>query len=114
MGIVGVDRNRITNPSLKDSSKCFGLERHEQTSNAVPGGDAVGRDEIQSRPGFSVPGPLMDGGGFIAVTDDAGDRNDGDIDQRVLPIECMTGIRARLEVGTDRSHVDKLGNETRS
>lgn len=109
-GIVGVGRDRITDPGLEAALKRLGLQRHEQPSDAVARGDAVGQGEVLGQPGCPMLGPAMDGGGSIAPAEDAADGDDDDIDQEVLAIARVPRIRERFEVGAEGADVDELGH----
>jgi hypothetical protein len=49
-GRVGVDRDRVGDPGLKAALEGFGFQHHEEPTNAVTRGDAVGQGEEQSQP----------------------------------------------------------------
>jgi len=89
---VGVDRDRVTDPGPEAALERLGLQRHEQPTDAVTRGDAVGQGEVLGQPGGPMLGPAMDGGRSIASAEDAADGDDRDIDQEVLAIARVAGI----------------------
>src|SRR5206468_3808762 len=70
---AGVDRDRVGDPGLEAALEGFGLEGHEQATDAVARGDAVGQVEVPGQPGCPMSGPAMDGGGTVTAADDAAD-----------------------------------------
>ena len=109
-GIVGVGRDRVADPGLEAALEGLGLQRHEQATDAVARGDAVGQGEVLGQPGRPMLGPAMDGGGAVAAAEDAADGDDDDIDQEVLAIARVPGVGERFEVGADGADVDELGH----
>ena len=109
-GVVGVGRDRVGDPGLEAALEGLGLQRHEQATDAVARGDAVGQGEMLGQPGLAVLGPAMDGGGSVAPADDAADGDDGDIDQQVLAIARVPGVGERFEVRADGADIDELGH----
>ena len=81
-----------TDPGLEAALERLGLEHHEQATNAVTRGDAIGQGEVLSQPGCPMLGPAVDSGRTIASANDATDSDDRDIDQEVFAIACVPGV----------------------
>ena len=102
-------RNCVGDPVLEALLKGLGLERHQQPTNAVARGNAVGKRQELLQPIQAIGGPAMDGRRTIAATHHAAHGDHHDIDQQMFAIPGMPGVGERLEVGTDGFDVHPFG-----
>ena len=109
--VVGPDRGR--DPILEALLKRLGLERDQQSPDAIARGDSIGERKELGQPIPAILGPAMDGRRPIAATDHPADRDHHDVHQEVLPISRMPRVGERLEVGTDRLDVHPSGRHAR-
>ena len=109
LGIVR--REGVGDPILEATLESFGLEGDEQSTNAITRGDAIGQGEDGVQPISAINGPAMNGGGSVAIAEDAANGDDDDIAQEVFAIARVPGIGKRLKVRADGFDIDELCHE---
>ena len=105
-----IRRCNLSDPVLETELEGLRLESHEQSADAVARRDAVGQCQDLVQPIGSIDGPTMNGGGAIAIAQDAADRDDDDVAEQMFTIARVSRIGQRLKEGTYGFHIDELGH----
>src|SRR5579862_3322266 len=93
LGVVG--RDGVGDPILETALKGLGLEGDEQSANSIARRNAVGQGEEFAQPIGAVGGPAMNGGGAIAIAQDAAGGDYDNVAEEVFTIARMARIGKR-------------------
>ncbi len=110
-GAIGVDG--VADPVLEALLEGLRLQCDQQAADAVTRGDSVGQRKELAQPVVAVSCPAVDGGGAIAAADHAADSDHYDIDEPVLAVARVPGVREGLKVRADGFDVHPFGSHAR-
>ena len=108
-GIVADDG--LGDPRLEAALKGLGLQRDEQTADAIPRRDAIGQRQVVGQPFVPLLGPAVHGRRTIAAAHNGTHGEHRDIDEVVFAVAGVSGIGERFEIRPNGANVDELRHE---